>query len=164
MWIVCPTDDSHVMSSIISSENYIEHALKMSSASRDWHFKGLNQLWAINDETCNRNVWPVNTVRSELSLVAWFIFGFKGICWVYIEGSEQTEQEQANVSVHFMHMPSWSFCHSLTGINTNKNKSRCHKNYQECFLIIQELLSAKACRIVWLTYTQLSEPWHVTCF
>ena len=36
MWIVCPADDSHVMSSIISSEN----ALKMSSASRDWRFKG----------------------------------------------------------------------------------------------------------------------------
>ena len=24
----------------ISSENYVEHALKMSSASRDWRFKG----------------------------------------------------------------------------------------------------------------------------
>ena len=40
MWIVCPADDSHVMSSIISSEKYIEHALKMSSASHDWRFKG----------------------------------------------------------------------------------------------------------------------------
>ena len=40
MWIVCPADDSHVMSSIISSENYVEHALRMSSASRDWRFKG----------------------------------------------------------------------------------------------------------------------------
>ena len=36
----CPADDSHVMSSIIPSENYVEHALKMSSASRDWGFKG----------------------------------------------------------------------------------------------------------------------------
>ena len=33
-------DDSHVMSSIISSEKYDKHALKMSSASRDWRFKG----------------------------------------------------------------------------------------------------------------------------
>ena len=40
MWIVCPAEDSHVMSSIISSENYVEHALKMSSASRDGRFKG----------------------------------------------------------------------------------------------------------------------------
>ena len=39
MWIVYPADDSHVMSSIISSENYIEHALKMS-ASHDRRFKG----------------------------------------------------------------------------------------------------------------------------
>ena len=30
----------HVISSIISSENYVGHALKMSSASRDWRFKG----------------------------------------------------------------------------------------------------------------------------
>ena len=38
-------DDSHVMSSIISSENDIEHALKMLSASCDWQFKeGLNML------------------------------------------------------------------------------------------------------------------------
>ena len=36
--IVCQADDSHVMSSIIPSEKYIEHALKMSSASRDWRF------------------------------------------------------------------------------------------------------------------------------
>ena len=35
-----PADESHVISSIISSENYVEHALKMSSASRDWRFKG----------------------------------------------------------------------------------------------------------------------------
>ena len=40
IWIICPADDSHVMSSIISSKNYIEHALKMSSASHDWRFKG----------------------------------------------------------------------------------------------------------------------------
>ena len=40
MWIVCQADDSHVMSTIISSENYIEHALKMLSASPDWGFKG----------------------------------------------------------------------------------------------------------------------------
>ena len=40
MWIVCQADDSHVMSLIISSENYVEPALKMSSASRDWRFKG----------------------------------------------------------------------------------------------------------------------------
>ena len=40
MWIVCPADNSHVMSSIISSENYVEHALKMSFASRDRCFKG----------------------------------------------------------------------------------------------------------------------------
>ena len=39
MWIVCQVDDSHVMSSIISSEKY-EHALKMPSASHGWHFKG----------------------------------------------------------------------------------------------------------------------------
>ena len=38
--ITCKADDSHVISSIISSENYVEHALKMSSASRDWRFKG----------------------------------------------------------------------------------------------------------------------------
>ena len=41
MWIFCQADNSHVMSSIISSENYVEHALKMSSAGRDWRFKGL---------------------------------------------------------------------------------------------------------------------------
>ena len=40
MRIVCQADDSHVMSSIISSENYVENALKMSSASQDWPFKG----------------------------------------------------------------------------------------------------------------------------
>ena len=40
MWIVCPADDSHVMSSIISSENYVETVLKMSSAGHDWSFKG----------------------------------------------------------------------------------------------------------------------------
>ena len=40
MWIIYQADDSHAMSSIISSENYAEHALKMSSASRDWRFKG----------------------------------------------------------------------------------------------------------------------------
>ena len=39
MWIVCPADDSRVMPSIISSENYVDHALKMSSACRDWRFK-----------------------------------------------------------------------------------------------------------------------------
>ena len=33
MWIVCQADDSHVMSSIISSENHVEHALKISSAN-----------------------------------------------------------------------------------------------------------------------------------
>ena len=39
--ITCESaDDSHVMSSIISSENHEEPVLKMSSASRDWHFKG----------------------------------------------------------------------------------------------------------------------------
>ena len=32
------------MSSIISSENYVEHALKMSSASRDWRLKGLDMV------------------------------------------------------------------------------------------------------------------------
>ena len=41
MWIVCQADDSHVMSSIISSEKYEKHALKKSSASCDWRFKGL---------------------------------------------------------------------------------------------------------------------------
>ena len=46
MWIVCQADDSHVMSSIISSENYVEHALKMSSASHDWRFKG--QVCCVN--------------------------------------------------------------------------------------------------------------------
>ena len=40
MWIICQADYSHVMSSIISSEKYEKHALKMSSASRDWRFKG----------------------------------------------------------------------------------------------------------------------------
>ena len=37
-----PADNSHVMSSITSPENYVEHdyALKMSSASRDRGFKG----------------------------------------------------------------------------------------------------------------------------
>ena len=40
MGIVCPADDSHGMTSIISSENYVEHALKLSSASYDWRFKG----------------------------------------------------------------------------------------------------------------------------
>ena len=40
MWIVCFAEDSHVMSSIISSEKYKYHALKLSSASRDWCFKG----------------------------------------------------------------------------------------------------------------------------
>ena len=40
MWIVCQADDSHVMSSIISSAKYEKYALKMSSASRDWRFKG----------------------------------------------------------------------------------------------------------------------------
>ena len=40
MWIVCLADDSQVMSSIISSENYVEHALQKSSANRDWRFKG----------------------------------------------------------------------------------------------------------------------------
>ena len=40
MWMVCQADDSHVMSSFISSENYIEHALKMWSASHDCRFKG----------------------------------------------------------------------------------------------------------------------------
>ena len=43
MWYVCQAgcqaDDSHVMSRIISSENYIEHALKMSSVGRDWSEK-----------------------------------------------------------------------------------------------------------------------------
>ena len=39
MWIVCQADDSHVMSSIISSEKYEKHALRMSSASRDWRLK-----------------------------------------------------------------------------------------------------------------------------
>ena len=38
--IVCLADNSHVMLSIISSENYVEHVLKMASASRDWRFKG----------------------------------------------------------------------------------------------------------------------------
>ena len=40
MWIICQADDLHVMSSIISSEKYEKHALKMSSASRDLGFKG----------------------------------------------------------------------------------------------------------------------------
>ena len=41
MWIVCQADDSHVMSIIISPEKYKKkHALKMSSASHDWRFKG----------------------------------------------------------------------------------------------------------------------------
>ena len=40
MWIICQADDSHVISSIIFSEIYVEHALKMSSASRDRRFKG----------------------------------------------------------------------------------------------------------------------------
>ena len=40
MWIVCPADDSHVMSSIISSENYVGHALKISSAILEWRIKG----------------------------------------------------------------------------------------------------------------------------
>ena len=40
MWIVRLADDSHVMSSIISSEIYEKHALKMSSASCDRNFKG----------------------------------------------------------------------------------------------------------------------------
>ena len=44
MWIFCLADDSHVMSSIISSENYVEHALKMSSATRDWRLKKKNLL------------------------------------------------------------------------------------------------------------------------
>ena len=38
MWIVCWADDSHVMSSIISPENYVEHALKMLFASPDGRF------------------------------------------------------------------------------------------------------------------------------
>ena len=39
MWIVCQADDSYVMSSIIFSEKYEKHALKMLSASHDWSFK-----------------------------------------------------------------------------------------------------------------------------
>ena len=34
------SDDSHVMSSFIFFEKYEKHALKMSSASREWRFKG----------------------------------------------------------------------------------------------------------------------------
>ena len=40
MWIIYQAEDSHVMLNIISSENYVEHALKMLSASRDSRFKG----------------------------------------------------------------------------------------------------------------------------
>ena len=36
------------MSSIISSENYVEHALKMSSANRDWRFNKLICLFTIS--------------------------------------------------------------------------------------------------------------------
>ena len=53
MWIVCQADDSHVMSSFISSENYVEHALKMSSASRDCRFKGYpsdKRSWTDKEE------------------------------------------------------------------------------------------------------------------
>ena len=39
-----PADDSHVMSSIISSEKYEKHALKMSSASRLTGALRVNQL------------------------------------------------------------------------------------------------------------------------
>ena len=53
MWIVCLADDSHVMPSIISSENYVEHALKILSASRDrqeleiWLQNLLVQYWVL---------------------------------------------------------------------------------------------------------------------
>ena len=40
MYIVCQADDSHVMSSIIFFEKYEKHALRMLSASCDWHLKG----------------------------------------------------------------------------------------------------------------------------
>ena len=40
MWIVCQADDSHVMSSIIFSEKYEKHALRMLSASRERRLKG----------------------------------------------------------------------------------------------------------------------------
>ena len=40
MWIICLADDSHVMSTIIFSEKYEKHALRMSSANRDGRLKG----------------------------------------------------------------------------------------------------------------------------
>ena len=40
MWIVCQADDSHAMSSIIFSEKYEKHALRMSSDSHDWRLMG----------------------------------------------------------------------------------------------------------------------------
>ena len=44
MWIICQADDSHVMSSIIFSEKYEKHALRMSSASSDLVLKRLKHI------------------------------------------------------------------------------------------------------------------------
>ena len=47
--ITCESSaDPHVMPSIIPSENYVEHALKMSSASRDWRFKDSANVYIHN--------------------------------------------------------------------------------------------------------------------
>ena len=63
MWIVCPADDSHVMSSIISSENYVEHALKMLSASHDWRFKGYK--CSFDDTGNNYSLLSLSAVKNS---------------------------------------------------------------------------------------------------
>ena len=63
MWIVCWADDSHVMSSIISSKNYVEPVLKMSSASRDWRFKGKN-IKQVKPKAC---CWKEHHTESSIS-------------------------------------------------------------------------------------------------
>ena len=46
-------DDSHVMSSIIFSEKYEKHALRISPASHDWsHMRGTG---SVEDEGINNN-------------------------------------------------------------------------------------------------------------
>ena len=69
MWIVCLADHSHVMSSIISSENYKKHALKMSSVSLDRPFKG----WLKGSN--NSQVKSILVYLSTPSIIcAWFLY------------------------------------------------------------------------------------------
>ena len=83
MWIICQADDSHVMSSMIFSEIYGKHALRMWSARCDLRLKGKYTV-AVTWWCPMLSGWPARGLYCEEWDTGWILIVFSDIVVVII--------------------------------------------------------------------------------